>query len=136
MPRLLPVLLFAAALSAATPVPAQSSLGADLVGTWTGATPRGCVISRTFLPDGTAKVVNGAKRTEGTYIVRKGRNDKSRHVLFDVKVDHGGRNCDDEAGSTVGKRYIFYIDAGELGREMSVCLDPSLAHCMGPYKRK
>ena len=72
----------------------------------------------------------------GTYIVRKGRNDKSRHVLFDVKVDHGGRNCDDEAGSTVGKRYIFYIDAGELGREMSVCLDPSLAHCMGPYKRK
>lgn len=135
MTRLLPALLVTA-LAVAAPAAAQSSANADLVGTWTWATPRGCLITRTFLPDGTAKVVNGAKRTEGTYAVRKARDGKSRHVLYDVKADAGGRNCDDEAGSTVGQRWIFYIDAGPLGREMSVCLDPSRAHCMGPYRRK
>lgn len=120
------------------PVPAQTTRVNDLLGTWTWAMPKtGCVITRSFRPDGTVLVVNGKKTTEGTYSIRTAKSSGKPMVVYSVTRDSGGRNCDDESDSTVGKRYLAYFDFNFLKTEMTMCLSSDSSTCLlGPYRRK
>jgi len=120
------------------PVLAQAPRDNDLLGTWTWTMPKtGCVITRTFRPDGTLQVVNGKKTTEGTYSIRTARSSGMPTVVYSVSRDGGGRDCDGESGSTVGKRYLAYVDINAPKSEMTMCLSSDRATCLlGPYVRK
>lgn len=123
---------------ATLPALAQSTRGNDLLGTWTWTMPKtGCVITRTFRPDGTILVVNGKKTTEGTYSIRTSKSSDAPYVVYSVARDGGGRNCDDESDSTVGKRYLAYFNFNFLKSEMTMCLSSDRSTCLlGPYRRK
>jgi len=122
----------------ALPVPAQTTRDNDLLGTWTWTMPKtGCVITRTFRPDGTILVVNGKKTTEGTYSIRTSKSSDAPFVVYSVTRDGGGRSCDDESDSTVGKRYLAYFNFNFPKTEMTMCLSSDRATCLlGPYRRK
>ena len=125
-----------AALSTASfPVQAQN-LERQIVGTWFWMVPEsGCKIARTFRADGTALKVSGKKTTETSYIVKVDRADGARMLIETVRNDDGGRDCDEESGSTVGKRYINFV--GEISAtELKLCFDAGLSFCPGRYRRQ
>ncbi len=128
----------ALAFVAGSPAFAQAPRDNDLLGTWTWTMPRtGCVITRTFRPDGTVEVINGKKTTEGMYSIRTARSSDAPYVVYDVTRDGGGRNCDDESDSTVGKRYLAYYRFNMPKTEMTMCLSSDGSTCLlGPYRRK
>ncbi len=139
VPGALTTFLVAALASlAGLPVFAQATRDNDLLGTWTWTMPKtGCVITRSFRPDGTIVFVNGKKTTEGTYSIRTAKSRDAPFVVYSVTRDGGGRNCDDESGSTVGKRYLAYYRFDVLKTEMTMCLSSDRATCLlGPYRRK
>lgn len=58
---------------AVLPNAATAQTQADLIGTWTWNMPKpACTLTRTFRADGSIVVVNGEKRTEGTFVFRPG----------------------------------------------------------------
>lgn len=114
---------------------AAAAEAADLVGTWVWQMPRpSCTITRTFSADGTAQVVNGQKKTSGTYVVRENRARTGRQLIYTVATDGGGTDCDGTSGTTVGTRYLAYLDIG--GSSMRLCLDSAKSACMGPYRKR
>lgn len=131
-------LVAALASLAGLPALAQAPRDNDLLGTWVWTMPKtGCVITRTFRPDGTILVVNGKKTTEGTYSIRTSKSSDAPFVVYSVTRDGGGRNCDDESDSTVGKRYLAYFNFNLLKTEMTMCLSSDPSTCLlGPYRRK
>jgi hypothetical protein len=119
----------------ASPSVSRAAGNADLIGTWAWQMPKpACSITRTFSPDGTAKVLNGQKNTTGTYSVKENRARTGRQLIYTVATDDGGTDCDGTTRSTVGTRYLAYLDIS--GSSMKLCLDSAKSACMGPYRRR
>jgi hypothetical protein len=116
----------------------QSALAndhADLLGTWSWSMPRpACQITRTFSADGTTQVVNGGKKTSGTFVVKANRERTARQLIYTVTSDDGGTDCDGSTHKTVGARYLSYVDVS--GSSLRMCLDAAKSSCLGPYRRR
>lgn len=107
----------------------------DLLGTWSWVMPKpACTITRSFQADGTAQVVNGQKKTTGTFVVKANRQRTGRQMIFTVTSDDGGRDCDGSTEKTTGTRYLVYIDID--GATMRMCLDSAKSSCLGPYLKR
>jgi len=114
---------------------ATAAENADLVGTWVWQMPRpACSITRTFSADGTVQVLNGQKKTSGTYVVREDGERKGRRLIYTVVADDGGTDCDGTTRSAVGARYLAYLDVN--GSSLRLCLDAAKSSCMGPYRKR
>lgn len=119
----------------ASPAVSRAADNADLIGTWVWQMPRpACSITRTFSADGTVKVLNGQKNTTGTYSVRQNRERTARQLIYTVATDDGGTDCDGTKRSTVGTRYLVFLDIS--GSSMRLCVDSSKSGCMGPYRKR
>lgn len=106
-----------------------------LVGTWTWSLPNnGCAMRRTFNADGTTTVINGTKTVTGSYLVKWNRERTLRTVISQISTDNGGRNCDGDSSSTVGRKYLFY--GFNDGTGLLMCLDEAKTSCQGPYTRQ
>ncbi len=120
---------------ASLPSGANAQIQAELIGTWIWNMPKpACTITRTFRADGTVVVVNGEKRTEGTFVFRPGKGGGAPTVIYTVTKDAGGRDCDGSSADTTGKRYLFYVEIDRRG--LRTCLDSTRTTCLGPYLRR
>lgn len=120
---------------AVLPNAATAQTQADLIGTWTLNMPKpACTLTRTFRADGSIVVVNGEKRTEGTFVFRPGKGAGAPTVVYTVSKDAGGRDCDGSSADTTGKRYLFYVEIDRIG--LRTCFDSARTSCLGPYLRR
>ncbi len=109
----------------------------DLAGTWEWTRKKnGCVEQFDFRANGTVTIRQGGKSTENTYLMGWAPEPTGRYRLT-VKTakDNGGRDCEDSADDTTGRRGTVYLLFSQSREAMIMCQSPEGTDCTGLMRR-
>lgn len=109
----------------------------NLVGTWEWARKKdGCAEQFVFRDNGTVSIRQGEKSTENTYLMAWAPEPNGRFRLTITTVkDHGGRDCDEAAEDTTGRRNVVYMLFSQSGESMIMCKAAEGTDCTGLMRR-
>jgi len=109
----------------------------DLAGTWEWTRKKnGCEERFVFREDGTVTIRQGEKSTDNSYLMAWTPEPNGRFRLSITTVkDHGGRDCEDSAEDTTGRRSTSYLLFSQSRESMIMCKSPEGTDCTGLMRR-